>query len=145
MPTGPAAKQYTKPALTLEQQLSLAQSRGLAVTNRKVALTTLERISYYRLSAYWHPFKKADDTFESGATFEAALALYEYDRRLRLLLLDAIERFEIALRTVVTYTLAHAYGPFAHDDAGGSRDVPVCTDALFARGNDCHVCHRIAD
>jgi abortive infection bacteriophage resistance protein len=125
------AKAYSKPALTFEAQLALVQSRGLGVLNHASALSALERISYYRLSAYWFPFKKSDDTFEVGATFEGALAFYEYDRRLRLLLLDAIERIEIAFRNVVTYTLAHRYGPFAHADAKNFRPAPKFDHAAW--------------
>jgi abortive infection bacteriophage resistance protein len=107
-------KPYTKPALTFEQQLAQLESRGMLVGDRARAIEALSRVSYYRLSAYWHPFKKADDNFEQGTTFEQALELYEFDRRLRLVVLDAIERVEILARTVVTYTMGHGYGAFAH-------------------------------
>lgn len=40
--------------------------------------------------------------------------LYNFDRQLRLILLDAIERIEIWLRTAVTYELAHRCGPFGY-------------------------------
>ncbi|EPX63883.1 hypothetical protein D187_005013 [Cystobacter fuscus DSM 2262] len=108
---------YTKPALTFDQQLAQLEGRGLRVGDRNLAISALGRISYYRLSAYWHPFKRPDKTFESGATFEEALKLYEFDRRLRLTVLDAIERVEILVRTLVTYTLGHGHGAFAHTKA----------------------------
>ena len=44
------------------------------------------------------------------------MELYEFDRKLRILIMDAIERIEVSLRTAVTYHLARAYGPFAHCD-----------------------------
>jgi len=111
------AVKYTKPALTFEQQLDQLIDRGLAVPDRQVALHALQRISYYRLSGYWLPFKRQGDTFEAGASFDVALSLYEFDRRLRLLVMDAIERAEVAVRTAVTYELAHRYGAFGHTDA----------------------------
>ncbi|AMP88872.1 hypothetical protein [Legionella pneumophila] len=43
---------YNKPYLTFEQQLELLKSRGLEVTNDKVALEYLGRLGYYRLSGY---------------------------------------------------------------------------------------------
>lgn len=88
----------------------------MTVVDRPAALLTLSRISYYRLSGYWLPFKLRDDTFAPGTKFEAAVALYDFDRRLRLLMLDAVERAEIALRTQITYHLAHAHGTFAQTD-----------------------------
>lgn len=44
--------------------------------------------------------------------------LYEFDRRLRLCVLDGIERVEVVARTAITYALAHANGPFAHTVQG---------------------------
>jgi abortive infection bacteriophage resistance protein len=108
---------YSKPALTFEQQLAQLESRGMLVPHREDALGALKRISYYRLSAYWHLFKRADNSFEPGTTFEQALELYEFDRRLRLTVLDAIERVEVFARTLVTYTLGHSGGAFAYTNA----------------------------
>lgn len=116
------AMQYDKPPLTFEQQLDLLASRGLQIGDRKQALHALARISYYRLSAYWHPVKNSDDTFKLGARFEVSLTLYEFDRHLRLQVMDAIERIEIALRTAITYNMAHAYGTFAHTSPTNFRD-----------------------
>jgi abortive infection bacteriophage resistance protein len=110
-------KPYTKPALTFDQQLAQLEARGMRVGDRDFAINALGRISYYRLSAYWHPFKQPDRTFEPGTNFEEALKLYEFDRRLRLMVLDAIERVEVLVRTRVTYTLGHEYGAFAHTKA----------------------------
>jgi abortive infection bacteriophage resistance protein len=123
-------QQYTKPALTFEDQVKLLQSRGMVVSDPKHAIGILSRISYYRLSGYWLPFKKPDDTFAPGTTFEKAVELYEYDRRLRLAVLDAIERVEVLMRTVVTYELAHAFGAFAHCHASNFADAGKHADWL---------------
>lgn len=116
---------YTKKPLTFEQQLAQLEGRGMAVRDRNEALRTLRRISYYRLSAYWLPFKNTDDSFVRGASFEQAVALYDFDRRLRLLVLDGIERVEVALRTEVTYHLAHKYGSYSHCDPAHFRPRQV--------------------
>ena len=119
----PTPSPYTKPALTFEQQLAYLQARGLAVGNPDRAIAALASISYYRLSGYWYPMRhraadnKVSSNFEPGATFEAVVDLYEFDRRLRLLVLDALERVEVSLRTTVTYHLGHRHGPFGHEDA----------------------------
>lgn len=119
---------YNKPYLTFEQQLALLKGRGLGVTDEAAALACLQRIGYYRLSAYWYPLRQTVqsqvagssqtivqrvDAFRSGSTFEQVLALYVFDKRLRLLVLDAIERIEVALRVDVSYRLG-AKDPFAH-------------------------------
>lgn len=113
-------KPYTKKPLTFEAQLTQLKNRGLMVNDTRAALGILTHISYYRLSAYWHPYRTRDakgiitDNFVPNASFESVLARYEFDRKLRSLVLDAIERIEISLRTQITYHLAHKYGAYGH-------------------------------
>jgi len=114
---------YRKPALTYEAQLDRLLDRGMKVENREDALMALASISYYRLSAYWYPFRVRDSSgrvaskIQAGTKFEEVLQLYEYDRQLRLLVLNAIERIEVAVRTQITYYMSHEYGAFAHVDS----------------------------
>lgn len=105
---------HAKPPLTFDQQLDLLASRGLVIADRPAAAVTLSRISYYRLSACCLPFKVEHEHFRPGSTWEQVIDLSEFDRRLRILVTDALERVEVALRTAITYNLAHAYGAFAH-------------------------------
>lgn len=107
---------YPKPAITFEEQLDILQQRGLTVSDRDRALHWLRHISYYRLSAYYLPFKEGD-AFRPGTDFDDIAGLYIFDRKLRLLVLDAVERIEVAVRTSITYEIAHAYGPFGHVDS----------------------------
>jgi abortive infection bacteriophage resistance protein len=76
-------------------------------------------ISYYRLSAYCLPFQEADSdhTFRPGATFDDVLTLYVFDRQLRLLILDAIERIEVAFRARMTQVLGEHHGSHAYTAA----------------------------
>jgi abortive infection bacteriophage resistance protein len=110
------AERYIKPALSFEAQVEQLARRGMLFNDPAAAARTLAHVSYYRLSAYWHPFKRPDDSFEAGTRFETAVSLYEFDRHLRLQLLDAIERAEVGLRTALTYRLGHDFGAFAHCD-----------------------------
>ena len=48
--------EYTKPALTYEQQADLAILKGLGA-DRDELVACLESIGYYRLSGYWHILK----------------------------------------------------------------------------------------
>ena len=107
---------YTKPALTIDQQIDLLEKRGLSIPDHAQARRHLSNISYYRLSAYMLPYRVLDssgnylDQFVPGATWDDVYNLYKFDRKLRLLVFDAIERIEIALRTQVIYQLSHKYG-----------------------------------
>lgn len=103
------------------------------VTDNAKALGYLERIGYYRLSGYWFAFRertelccpldpqsgkkpgkvKPDrlplDDFKPGTTFQNAVDLYVFDKKLRLLTLDALERIEIALRVDISHTLGRRH------------------------------------
>jgi abortive infection bacteriophage resistance protein len=98
---------YDKPWKSYQEQLDQLIQRGMTVTDTGKALHYLERIGYYRLSGYWHPFRErvALDSFKSGASFQNAVDLYVFDKKLRLLVLDALERIEIALRVDISHTL----------------------------------------
>ncbi|WP_235863162.1 MULTISPECIES: Abi family protein [Pseudomonas] len=51
------------------------------------------------------PFQKPeglDHRFREGSQFRQLTQLYDFDRRLRLLTMDAIERVEIASRAVIS-------------------------------------------
>lgn len=105
---------YTKPSLTFEEQADLLIKRGLVVSDRKTLLIHLNNVNYYRLSAYWYTFRQADDTLKPGTTFEMIWRRYTFDRQLRLLVMDAIERVEIAFRTQLTNIFTLKYGAFGH-------------------------------
>lgn len=111
-----AKKLYDKPPLTFQDQTQKWIDRGLQVPDLYRAQSYLSHISYYRLSAYCLPFQSVKDKFDVGTTFDDILNLYLFDRELRLLILDAIERIEIALRTKIIYDLAHKYGSHWQDN-----------------------------
>lgn len=48
---------YARPWTKVSGQLELLKSRGMKVGDASAALSYLERIGYYRLSAYWYPFR----------------------------------------------------------------------------------------
>ncbi len=122
--------QFDKPALTTIQQLDLLIRRGMHVPDPALAQQHLTHINYYRLRAYWLPFEQAtsngdDHAFIAGTDFTTLLAIYDFDRELRLLLIDAIERVEISLRTQLANVLSLRYGPFAHMTATHFSDLKL--------------------
>ena len=120
---------YDKPWKSYQEQLELLSDRGLIVTDQDTALLYLERIGYYRLSGYLYSFKErsgvccplvdcngkkykkgntdriVQENFKIGASFHNAIELYVFDKKLRLLVLDALERIEIALRVDISHLL----------------------------------------
>lgn len=100
-----------KPWTSFAKQLEILESRGMDISDTDKAIRYLSNIGYYRLSGYWRAFQvinaegQFQDEFVNQTSFTNILDLYVFDKRLRLLLLDAIERFEIALRVDISHLL----------------------------------------
>jgi abortive infection bacteriophage resistance protein len=111
---------YTKEPLSYEKQADQLLDRGL-IANRQILIDRLKSVNYYRLSGYLHPFRLRDyktalllDHYREGTALEVVWNRYRFDRQLRLLVLDAIERFEVSLKTNLSYEFSHSYGPFGY-------------------------------
>lgn len=105
---------YNKPHKTIEEQVQLLRERGLIIDDEQRAIKHLRNISYYRLSAYMLPYKVKEDNlirnqFRKEVTWNMIYDLYLFDRKLRILVFDIIERLEIAFRTQIIYQLAEKY------------------------------------
>ncbi len=99
-----------KPPQSAEQLADLLIARGLQLSCRSDLLHALRYIGYYRFSGYCRPFQvNSDHQFQAGSSFEQILEIYTFDRKLRTLVMDGIERIEVATRTVISNTLAEHY------------------------------------
>lgn len=88
----------------------------MVINDRNRAKRYLSHLNYYRLAAYWLPYEEDHLThrFKPGTNFDLVVDHYVFDCGLRLLVMDAIERIEVSIRTQWAYHLSHAYGPHAH-------------------------------
>ncbi len=90
---------YQKPPLTLtfDQQLNLLEKKGLIIHNKQDAFRTLSSISYERFKAYLIPFKSKgnNEQLKPETTFNNVCELYEFDRELRLLVMDAMNGWRL--------------------------------------------------
>lgn len=109
---------FAKPPLPVEEQVELLQSRGLGISDPERAGRYLLSIGYYRLSAYFVPFEISRGQFhrfKENVSFDDVLDLYIFDRKLRCLFWEALERVEIHIRTQWVYNLTTlTQDPFAH-------------------------------
>jgi len=109
---------FTKPATSIDDQIALLRRRGMVIDDEARARHYLKHISYYRLRAYWLPFEipanDGDHAFRAGTNFVDILNLYVFDRQLRLLVLDAIERVEVALRGQWAHHMAMTHAPHGY-------------------------------
>ena len=96
----PYSKSYTEES----SLIALLQSRGLSITDESKAQHYLTHIGYYRLSAYMYPLlctPKEQHIYKKGTTFDKVMMLYRFDKKLRLLLFNEIEKIEVAVRSAV--------------------------------------------
>lgn len=123
---------YNKPALTYADQLKQVKSRGLIIENENEFLHLLELKSYYRLSGYWYPLlaDKQNHVFKPGATFETAWQMYMFDRELRQLIINEMEKVEVTVRAKMIYILAHYFGPFWYTDPKYFSDKALHTKTI---------------
>ena len=133
---------YTKPWLSIDEQITLLGERGLSIHDQDRASTVLRENGYYRLSGYLYPFRVSGaemdatgrwktvvhEQYRAGADLEGACDLIAFDRALRLLVLEAVERFEVAFRTCLAHVLGQV-SPFAHED-------PASFSAAFCAPRD---------
>jgi abortive infection bacteriophage resistance protein len=108
-------KPYTKKALPFAGQVALLRDRGMEIRDEAEAAFYLSHINYYRLTAYWLPFEEdhATHQFREGTNFDQVLNLYIFDRELRLLVMDALERIEVSVRTQWAFHMGNGHGSHA--------------------------------
>lgn len=102
---------YDKKALSLDKLVDQLEERGLMIPDRDRASRYLRHIGYFRLSPYTIPFQhgQPDHLFRDGTNFDDVLDLYVFDRALRLLVMDALERVEVAIRAALSDQMSTKY------------------------------------
>lgn len=97
---------------TIQEQLDLLDEREMQFRDLANAPHFLANISYYRLKGYWWEMQEdfEEHIFKEDVYFEDVVDLYNFDRHLRLIVFNAIERIEIALRTKLIYHMSLSYG-----------------------------------
>ncbi|HRV75701.1 MAG TPA: Abi family protein [Caldisericia bacterium] len=60
---------YNKPHLTFEQQAQKLIDKGL-ICSKQTLIDRLKAVSYYRLSAYWYPFRTPTDSLKPDTSLE---------------------------------------------------------------------------
>jgi abortive infection bacteriophage resistance protein len=112
----------------------LLKQRGLTISDEQKAINYLSNIGYFRLSAYFYPLLKEPKTehlYKSGATFDKALDMYRFDRKLRILLFNEIEKIEVAIRSTMNNLISHAFGDvFWITNADYFRNAAIFTKTL---------------
>ncbi|MDD4991170.1 MAG: Abi family protein [Paludibacter sp.] len=125
---------FEKRAFSIQEQIDQLNQRGLQVQETDNAVHLLSHISYYRLAGYWWPMQedKMNHIFKPGSKFCDVIALYNFDRELRALLFDVIEKIEISLRTKLIHHLSLEISPWWFQDTTIFSDSRELIKTLFA-------------
>jgi abortive infection bacteriophage resistance protein len=141
---------FNKPATTTPEQIALLQKRGLIISDEESIKHYFSHIGYYRLAGYWQIYQsdRTNHIFKAGTTIDEIIDLYNFDRELRLLLLDAIERIEVSFRAVLLDEMCCRYGPtwYSEEQYFYSREDFVATmnqvDKELERTNEEFIKHH---
>lgn len=111
---------YSNKPLSISDIITmLRDSRGLIFQNEDYAKNQLEIIGYFRIANYLRPMEtdKVNHIFKPNSTFENALSLYYFDKKMRALLFTAIQSVEVGIRAIISHPIAMKYGPFWYLDS----------------------------
>ena len=95
---------FQKPYTNAEDLVKLLKSRGLTIADIDKAEKYIDSIGYYRLSAYMYPLlqtPKEQHRYKQGSSFDQVMMLYRFDKKLRLLIFNEIEKIEVAVRSAI--------------------------------------------
>lgn len=108
---------YSKIPLPFLDQADHLIADGL-VADRDELIAKLERVSYYRLSGYLFPFRqtKGQSQLLPGTNLATVWDRYVFDRQLRLLVIDAVERIEVAIKAQLVTAITTRHSAFAYVD-----------------------------
>ncbi|MCI5194369.1 MAG: Abi family protein [Candidatus Electrothrix sp. AU1_5] len=120
MPSSPVIK----PHLEYQELVARLKERGMIIPDEARAMRKLSQIGYYRLSGFWYPCRRPkfdndgkflkdaetglpvrDDRFQDNINFNNIIDLYLFDKKLRQLMLDGIERIEIYMRSIIAHEI----------------------------------------
>lgn len=113
---------YSKPARHYRDLAQLLLDRGMSGDRDQIE-RNLRRVSYYRLSGYWYPYRRFDsdtadahrlDEFVPRTLFRDIVDRYEFDVELRSIVFRKIGEFEIAFRSAVAHEHSIRHGPFGY-------------------------------
>ncbi len=135
--------EYVKPWLSVDEQIDRLEGHGIEIEDRGRAASVLQAVGYYRLTGYLYPFRESEQQVDEegntqirvlsqyrvGTTLRHAEDIIDFDRRPRMLVMDGVERIEVAVRMRVGYVLGRK-SPFAYEDPACSAPTTPSPSSL---------------
>ncbi len=107
----------------------MLRSRGLAIADEELAKDFLLRNNYYRISGYSLTLR-SHDMFSKNASFQNIVDIYCFDHEFRHVLLQYIEKIEVAVKSVYTHEFTRRHGPTGYLDVGHLTDPVKYKDII---------------
>jgi len=106
-----------KQFLSIAQQVDYLRSAGMRIDDEDSAAEILSGTNYYRLINAYALGLYIDNEktkFKPGISFGDIYGLYVFDCKLRHILSEMLEEFEIIFRTNLAYHIGETYGPLGY-------------------------------
>ncbi|CAK3975195.1 Abi family protein [Vibrio crassostreae] len=122
-----------------EELVDTLSQRGMIIGDDERAKRKLAQVGYYRLSGFWYPAREIErdeqgtviecphlkrpkrlNEFLPETSFDDVFSLYLLDKKLRIAMLDGLERIEVFVRSVI----AHELGRGKRKETGTGLDIP---------------------
>ena len=109
---------------TLDQQLDILVTRGVNIKDedRESAKDFLLKNNYYRISGYSLTLRN-HDVFYDNVTFQNIVDIYNFDHKLRHILLDYLEVVEVQIKSVFAYEFSKQYGGTGYLDSNNFTNI----------------------
>ena len=114
---------------TLDEQITILEERGLQIPDKERAKSFLQRNNYYRISGYSLTLR-THDVFSERATFQNIIDIYEFDQKLRHILLKYIEIIEVTVKSIYSYEFTKVYGATGYLDSTNFTNTSVYNDII---------------
>ena len=97
---------------TIQEQISIFESKGLIIDDYLFTEDILIRENYFFISGYRHLFLKSpkERNFIKGTTFRELYALFNFDRQVRNIVFKNLLIIENNLKSIISYQLSKKYG-----------------------------------
>jgi abortive infection bacteriophage resistance protein len=117
---------FEKPALQTAEHIQLLRDRGLEITDPAGLGIAIDRFGFFRMLGYMIPFEADREThqFKEGTTDQTILLHYQFDRKLRFVMMEGVEAIEVSLKAAICNLTAVAFGPhwYMNPDHFNNRD-----------------------
>ena len=122
-------KKIKEPA-TLDEQINTLIDRNLIINDIEFAKNFLYSVNYYNFSGYLYEFKDKQTDSYNNLNFDTVYNVYMCDKRLKSIVLYAIEIFEHNIKTKFAYVLAHCTGSLGYKDSANFTNIEKHTQFL---------------